>query len=121
MKKIPIQYRLNESFQNHGNRIAIECGNKKITYSELGKRADCIFNWIIRSEISPGNFIGICIDDRVDLTAGIIGILRARCTFVILDPVLPPGRIEKMIRVAHPPIIFLDEKNIILLTQSEFH
>ena len=110
-KKIPFQQRLNESFQKHSQHVAIERGDSHITYSQLESKADCICKWITNEGIQPESFIGICLDDTINIIPIMIGILKARCVFTILDTSLPRQRLLNMIRLTHLQIIFTSVQN----------
>jgi amino acid adenylation domain-containing protein len=111
MKKNNFQDRLIESFQRYSRNTAIEYGDKAITYSDMWKKSSYISNWIVYKGIKKGSLIGIYLEDKIDLILIIIGILKARCAFVILDNVLPVKRIEAMIQSTNLEFIFLDVKN----------
>ncbi|MGD2090549.1 MAG: amino acid adenylation domain-containing protein [Candidatus Aminicenantes bacterium] len=111
VKNNHFQDRLIESFQRYSRNTAIEYGNKTATYFEIWEKSSYISNWIVNNGIKKGSFIGIYLENKIDLISIIIGILKARCAFVILDTVLPVKRIENMIRSTHLEFIFLDVKN----------
>ena len=105
--KIAFQHRLDESFHKHPHHIAIESSDNHITYSQLESQANSICQWITNEDISPESFIGICFDHSIDIIPVMIGILKARCVFVILDTALPRQRLLNMIRLTHLQIIFI--------------
>ncbi|HLP61799.1 MAG TPA: AMP-binding protein, partial [Candidatus Deferrimicrobium sp.] len=79
--KISFQQRLDESFQKHPHRVAIESGNDHVTYSQLESKANRICHWLIDENIPSGSFIGVCFDDPKEIIPVMIGILKARCVF----------------------------------------
>ncbi len=109
--KISFQHRLDDSFQKHRHHVAIESGARHVTYSQLESKANCICHWITGEGIPPESFIGICLDDTVDIIPVMIGILKARCVFIILDTALPRQRLLNMIRLTHLQIIFTCAQN----------
>ncbi|UCH94256.1 MAG: amino acid adenylation domain-containing protein [Candidatus Aminicenantes bacterium] len=108
MMKLPIQHTLFAAFQKHQQNIAIEWGERKITYAELEKKSNRIARQIVKHGIKKGTFIGIYLEDKFEFISVIIGILTAGCVFVPLDPALPIRRIANMIRAADLEVIFLD-------------
>ena len=106
-----IQGKLSESFQKYGNNIAVEHGTTQLSYGQLNRRSTIIANRIIQSNIKPGSFIGIYINDKVEIISIVIGILKANCVFVPLDRTLPRRRIENMIRQTNLEAIFIDVEN----------
>lgn len=107
MNEMCFQYRLFESFRKHGSRTAIEYGDRCITYSMLEKRAAGVYLWIKEKKIKGGDFIGIYLEDRVDLIAAMIGILAAGCVFVTLDMSLPKRRIEEMLGLTGTSVVLI--------------
>lgn len=99
MHELCFQHTLFTGFKAHGDRAAIEYGDKTITYSELEQKAMDVFRWIIDHKIEKGQFIGISINDRIEFTAAMIGILAAGCVFVPLETTLPEKRVERMLRL----------------------
>ncbi|HLP61673.1 MAG TPA: amino acid adenylation domain-containing protein, partial [Candidatus Deferrimicrobium sp.] len=109
--KISFQHRLDENFQKYRDHVAIENGDCHITYSQLESKSNCIYRWITGEGIQPESFIGICLDDTSDIIPVMIGILKARCVFTILDTALPRQRLLNMIRLTHLKIIFAGAQN----------
>jgi amino acid adenylation domain-containing protein len=104
-----IQDRLNRGFSRYKDNIAIQCGSRMVTYNDLEKKANRIANQVIDRDIKPGTFIGILLEDRSDLICAILGILKARCVFVPLDPGYPDQRLAIMIRRTHIRFLVCDE------------
>jgi amino acid adenylation domain-containing protein len=106
MKECCFQHRLFEGFQKNGSRTAIEYGDKKITYSQLEKRAADVCGWIVENKIQKGSFIGVYIEDKIDFISVMIGIMAAGCVCVPLDTALPKNRIGKMLRMTGTAVVF---------------
>jgi amino acid adenylation domain-containing protein len=105
----PIQVKLANSFRRYKDNIAVEYGNRRVTYRELAHRAACIEKAITAEKIKKGSFIGIYLTDRLDVVSALIGILNAGCVFVPLDTRLPLKRIEEMARTAGIRALFTGE------------
>ena len=103
-----LQDRLFRSFQKHGDRVAIEYGTYRLLYSQLENKSTVIANRLISADIPKGSSVGIYLEDRVEIITVMIGILKAGCVFVPFETLLPPGRIETMIRLTQPRVIFTD-------------
>lgn len=96
MKRI-FQPWLTERLQRFKTDIAIEYGNKTFTYENIHRQSDGIAGWIVNNGIKKETFIGIYTPDRVELIIAIIGILKAGCVFVPLDPAHPAARLEAVV------------------------
>jgi amino acid adenylation domain-containing protein len=108
MKNKILQDILNESLAKNKDKIAIEWGNQGLSYHELETRTHHIANDLIKRGIKPQTFIGILMEDKVQFIQVMLGILKAGCVFVPLDPDLPPHRLEIMIKVADIRLIISD-------------
>jgi amino acid adenylation domain-containing protein len=106
-----IQVKLNDSFQKYKNNIAVEYGNTQLTYWELEGKSACIANRLMVDTVKRGSFIGIYMEDKIEVISAIIGILNAGCVFVPLDSKLPVKRIEHMIQAVDIRMIFTDAGN----------
>ncbi len=108
MKITTVQDKLAEGFREYPGNIALECGRRHVTYSELQHRSTRIAGWILSSGIEKGTYAGICITDRIDFITALLGVLKAGCVFVPLDQDLPAIRIKKMLRLTGTGIVFSD-------------
>lgn len=90
--------------------IALCFEGECITYFELNKRANRIA-WLLK-EKNTGieSIVSIAMKRTTNLIAAIIGILKAGCTFLPIDPDFPKERIKFMIE---------DSKSRLLLTQKD--
>jgi iturin family lipopeptide synthetase A len=117
-----LQDKLKESLNKFRQGTAIEYMSKIITFGEVDKRSDYIANWMINRGMQKETFIGILIDNRAEFIIAMIGILKAGCVFVPLDPALPPGRLKDMISFVDVKLTFTDTVNSNrFLTNRDFH
>lgn len=93
-----IQEKLIESFNINNMRTAIEYSGNRISYSELFFRSNKITRFLLKQRLDKETIVGVCLQDKTDLIAAIIGIINARCIFVLLDNTLPENRLAELIR-----------------------
>ncbi|MCP4147136.1 MAG: amino acid adenylation domain-containing protein, partial [bacterium] len=120
----PLQDKLNQKFDAHREAVALRQGASEYTYGELQKRAASITAWITGSRYPKGTYIGIYMEDRIEVITAMIGILNAGSVFVPMDTALPLKRIQTMVQITGTGIIFTDEQNEAKLTgiiNSTFH
>jgi amino acid adenylation domain-containing protein len=111
MKKNSLQHRLEENFTAFKNNIALARGTQTMTYCDLDKKSGYIADWLINKGMKKGAFIGILMNDRVQFIYTMIGILKAGCVFVSLDPAYPKNRLELMINSTNTQLVLMDEVN----------
>lgn len=92
-----IQEALVKSLKHHRNRIAIENGSQKLSYSELLLQADGITRFLLNLQLKDQTLVGINLDDKSKIVATMIGVMNARCAFVLLDHTLPDERLASII------------------------
>jgi amino acid adenylation domain-containing protein len=115
MKVNTIEEKLLKSLSAHSERHAVEYGQRRMTYKELEAKAEQIALTLQQQGVESGTFVGLLLEDRMNLIVALVGILRAGCAFVPLDTALPDGRLATLIdtlnletvicdRYEHPPI-----------------
>ncbi|MCP5049383.1 MAG: AMP-binding protein, partial [bacterium] len=109
-KKV-FQEKLNQISAAFKDHTAIEYGTHTITYAQLDKRSNYIAHWLKKRGIERQAFIGILIDNRIDLLTTVLGIIKAGCVIVPLDSSYPDNRLETMIRITRMGLVFTDKTN----------
>ncbi|MEN3375222.1 MAG: hypothetical protein V7604_577, partial [Hyphomicrobiales bacterium] len=80
--------------------IAVEDGTRLVRYRELDGWADRIASSLRALGVGPGAPIGLSGERSADLVAGMLGILKAGCCYVPLDPGYPEERLAFMAKDA---------------------
>ncbi len=74
--------------------IAVQCDEKSLTYYELNSAANRIAHLLILKGITPGGQIAICAERSIEMVTGILGIIKAGCAYIPLDPDHPVQRLK---------------------------
>ncbi|KAK0662353.1 Hydroxamate-type ferrichrome siderophore peptide synthetase [Lasiodiplodia hormozganensis] len=89
------------SARQHPDKIAFEFATEiedmKVTsrcwtYKELDEEGNKIANLLKSNGVEPGGLVAICFDKCPEASFGILGILKAGCAYVALDPGAPVAR-----------------------------
>ncbi len=88
---------------------ALICGQSRLTYSELYKRARRIASHLETLGVSTGSLVGLCLERTPDVVAAMLGTFLVRAAYVPLDPKYPKDRLS---------VIMQDANVQVLLTQS---
>ena len=94
-----------EQVKRTPDAIAIEFNGKQLSYIELDHRANKLACYLSKRGIKPDDPIGICVERSFDMIVGIIGILKAGCAYVPLDPGYPRERLFFMAEDSRIPIL----------------
>lgn len=102
--------------QESPDRIAIVTPEQQLTYGQLNARANQIAHWLLESQLRPGDLVGICVQDSLDLVIGSLGTFKAGCAYVPLDPAYPQERLSFMLQDAGAAVLISDSEPL-----SELH
>jgi amino acid adenylation domain-containing protein len=79
----------------HPEKVAMSCAEKSITYLELERQSNRLARVIAR-KAKPGDAVGIILDRGIEAIMSMLGILKAACAYVPLDPKLPESRLREI-------------------------
>jgi amino acid adenylation domain-containing protein len=82
------------------NAVAVADNNKTLTYEELDKNASALAVAIQDAGIEKGSYIGVKIGRSVDTVISFLGIAKAGCVYVPIDPDHPNERVVNMLSAA---------------------
>jgi amino acid adenylation domain-containing protein len=94
---------------HHPEREALTCAGQRLSYAALNQRANQLAAFLRESGVLPGTLVGLCMVRSTDLIVGLLGILKAGCAYLPLDPDQPLERMHFIVADAAVPV---------LLTQS---
>ncbi|MBD2410049.1 non-ribosomal peptide synthetase [Nostoc calcicola FACHB-389] len=90
--------------------IAVECGQKQLTYQELNIKANQLAHHLQKLGVGAEVLVGICVDRSLEMIVGLLGILKAGGAYVPLDPAYPTERLQFMVQDAQISILVTQEK-----------
>ena len=99
-------------------RTAIIDGVVEIEYRLLRKRATEIAGELLARGVEPGALVGICMSRTWELVAAMVGVLRAGCAYVPLDPAYPRERVRYMLEHAGVAATIVDGEPMAELCQG---
>lgn len=79
------------------DRIAIECGDAKLTYRELDERATAWARRLVDQGVVPGDIVGLNLERTPDLVVAQLAAMKAGAAYLPLDPDYPRDRIAFMV------------------------
>ncbi|MER7172855.1 amino acid adenylation domain-containing protein [Streptomyces mesophilus] len=91
-----------------GGRIAVVDGAADIDYERLRARAEAIAAELIARGVAPGALVGVCLGRTWELVATLLGILRAGCAYVPVDPAYPADRVRYVIENSRAASVVVD-------------
>ncbi|MFI9123640.1 non-ribosomal peptide synthetase [Streptomyces bikiniensis] len=74
--------------------IAITAGDTSLSYAELNDRAELISSGMRALGVAAGDMVGVALEREADLVVALLGILKAGCAYVPMDPRYPHERLR---------------------------
>ena len=94
--------------QARSAHTALIDGDTEIDYARLTARAGAIAGELAARGVPPGSLVGVCMSRSWELVATLLGILRAGCAYVPLDPAYPRERVRYMLAHARAGAAIVD-------------
>lgn len=95
--------------QRHPQNIAVKFGKKNLTYTELNEKSNQIANYLISAGIEKGDHIGVLGVRVPDTIVNIMGILKARASYVAIDPEYPNERRSYILNHSNCKMLLIPE------------
>lgn len=89
----------------HPRHLAAWCGNQKITFGQLNRRANQIAHALRRHGVGTDVLVGVYMNRSLDMLAGLLGIVKAGGAYLPLDPGYPPNRLSYIIKDSQVGIV----------------
>lgn len=80
--------------------VAVEFENGVLTYRELNARANKLANFLRKRGAGPETIVGLCLERSLDVTVGMLAILKAGAACLPMDPTYPQERLDFMLKDA---------------------
>ena len=104
-----IQDLLADCFSNNDlDKIAIEQGNRHLSYAQLGNAANTLADMLTAQNVPKGAHIAVIVEDRLLTVISVIAICNAGYVFIPVDPESNAERINNFLGLARPALIITD-------------
>jgi amino acid adenylation domain-containing protein len=84
------------------HRVAVERGDERVTYGELEEATNRLASYLVSTGVGKGSVVGVLAHDTAEVITAILGVLKAGCVFVPLDPSIPERRLRAMVAEVSP-------------------
>ncbi len=81
----------------HPDVEALVFADKHLSYGELNRRANRVAHRLLSVGVEPQSLIGVFLPRTDDLVVAVLGILKAGCAYLPLDPAYPADRLAYML------------------------
>ena len=91
--------------------IAVEFGNKKLTYNELNQKANSLANYLkLNFDIKNGSIIPVIMNRSIDLIISMLAIIKLNCVYLPISLDTPPQRINYILEDSNAELAIINNK-----------
>jgi amino acid adenylation domain-containing protein len=90
------------------DRVAIEDGERRLTYGELDDAAARVAAALCAAGVGDEEAVGVCLPRSWQATCAFLGVLRAGAAYVPVSPAYPPRRQREMLDLAGVRLVLSD-------------
>jgi len=87
--------------QRTPDAVAVEFGERQLTYAELHSRSNQLAHLLQAQGVHTETLVGVCLERSLEMVVALLGILKAGGAYVPLDPAYPRDRIQHVLEDAH--------------------
>jgi amino acid adenylation domain-containing protein len=92
-----------EQVRRTPERLAVTCGDQRLTYGELNRRANRAARRLAAQGVEAGSLVAVLSERGADFLATILAIFKAGGAYLPLDPRHPPARIRQVLEQSGAP------------------
>jgi len=108
-----IQERFEQQVLAFPDNPAVWTDNEELTYSQLNQAANRIAWDVLERTDADDERVVVLLDQSPLAISGILGVLKAGKTFVLLDPSSPSARTDYMVDEVQPQVILTNSQHIV--------
>ena len=90
--------------------VAAVCGTEQISYAALNAAANRIAHTLLLTDFGPDTVIAIYLDRSIPMLSAMLGVLKAGCAYLPIDPTYPASRVEQTLEDASPAVLITDAR-----------
>jgi amino acid adenylation domain-containing protein/non-ribosomal peptide synthase protein (TIGR01720 family) len=90
--------------------VAVSFEGVSLTYRELNERANRVAHYLEELNLESEALIGVFMKRNINMIVALLGVLKAGCAYVPLDPSYPTERLRFMLDDANLSVVLTEEK-----------
>lgn len=92
------------SADQYPEKVALECGNVKLTYQELERRSNQLAHYLRKLGLKTGENVVLMLDKTEYLYIAMLGVMKAGAAYVPVDLSFPVERVDFILKDCGAPI-----------------
>ncbi|MEU8417693.1 amino acid adenylation domain-containing protein [Amycolatopsis japonica] len=115
--------RVHEAFEEQAKRTPHRCalvaGDERLSYARLDEVANTVAHTLLRRGVAHGDLVGVCLRRGRWLVPTLLGVLKAGCAYVPLDPSAPPAHGTSVVADSGLSLVVADEPEPAALADAD--
>src|SRR5438046_8789186 len=107
-----VHHLLEASAARHPDKIALVCGEQRLTYEELNSAANRLAHALRDSGVVRGDRVTILLESSPEAVIAVFGALKAGAVFTVLHPATKPEQLALLLRDAAPSALVTDAARV---------
>ena len=103
-----VQQYFERSADRFPDKVAVGCGDDRITYKDLDEYSNGVAHHLIGQGVERGMLVAIFMDKNINAFKSVLGILKADCCYVPLDPTAPTPRVNPILERCETKYVLVD-------------
>jgi amino acid adenylation domain-containing protein len=93
-----------------GDRVAVTCGADEVTYEALDSAANRFARALLSRHLAKDAIVAIYLERSISMLSAMLGVLKAGCAYLPIDPTYPAARVAQTLEDAGPAAIVTDTR-----------
>ena len=104
-----VMERLEEQIRQCGDRIALQCEERKITYAELGAKINATVACMLEYGVTAGDRVMVLCEKSIEMIIGIYAAIKCGCTYIPVEKGIPTERIAYILKDSSAKLVLADD------------
>jgi amino acid adenylation domain-containing protein len=100
---------LSHSASRLGDKVALVCGRRRVTYGELETRANAIAHHLAEAGVERGDRVMIFADNTVETVVSFWAVLKANAVVCIVNPLTKSDKLDYLLNDCQPAALITDK------------
>ncbi|MER9235598.1 acyl--CoA ligase [Mesorhizobium sp. M0622] len=100
---------LTHSASRLGGKVALVCGNQRVTYGDLDMRSNAIAHHLSEAGIARGDRVVIFADNTVEAVVAFWAVLKANAVVCIVNPLTKSDKLDYLLNDCRPTALITDK------------
>jgi amino acid adenylation domain-containing protein len=109
---VPLMAQLARQAECTPDAVAFIEGRERRTIAEVDRRSTALARALVARGVAPGDIVAVCLPRSLAAVEAFLAVLKARATYLPLDPAYPTARLAYMIEDANPKILVTESTDL---------